>query len=184
MLALLSDPTVFSPYVQGNESRPLTRESELLDNPDWSACFLYKNGKPVMPIAARCPATVNALKGVPLTYVAERSPSVLFSILRPGARIPPHTGLVNTRLVCHLPLIVPERCGFRVGNDVRSWVPGKAWIFDDTIEHEAWNESSQPRAILLFDIWRPELTAEERTSIVRLFQAIDSFEGVTPEWGI
>ena len=82
---------------------------------------------------------------IPLTRVKNRSPSVLFSLLRPGAHIPPHCGLANTRLICHLPLIVPPGCAFRVGNDTRVPVEGRAWVFDDTIEHEEWNRSSQIR---------------------------------------
>ena len=66
--------------------------------------------------------------------------------------------MLNTRLICHLPLIVPPGCGFRVGNETREWEEGKLLIFDDTIEHEAWNESDQDRVVLIFDIWRPELS--------------------------
>ena len=80
----------------------------------------------------------------------------------PRTHIPPHTGVTNTRLTVHLPLIVPPNCGFRVGSETREWVPGKAWVFDDTIEHEAWNRSDAPRAVLIFDIWNPILTAAER----------------------
>jgi aspartyl/asparaginyl beta-hydroxylase (cupin superfamily) len=120
----------------------------------------------------------------PLATVTNRSPSVLFSLLRPGARIPPHTGLVNTRLICHLPLIVPPDCGFRVGNDTRTPVEGKAWVFDDTIEHEAWNRSGQTRVILLFETWRPELSVEERAFVGAMFSAIDLYAGQKPVWSI
>jgi aspartyl/asparaginyl beta-hydroxylase (cupin superfamily) len=89
----------------------------------------------------------------------------MFSLLRPGARIAAHTGMFNTRLVCHLPLIVPPGCAFRVGNEVRQWEEGKILIFDDTIEHEAWNEGSQDRVVLIFDIWRPELSEQERREV-------------------
>ena len=118
--------------------------------------------------------------------VAETGVAVdIFSLLRPGAHIPPHHGLVNTRLICHLPLIVPEKCTFRVGNDVRDWRRGKAWLFDDTIEHEAWNRSAETRVILLFDVWRPELSQEERALVVSLFEAIDAYGGgKKPEWEI
>jgi aspartate beta-hydroxylase len=121
---------------------------------------------------------------IPLAVVKNRSPSVLFSLLRPGARIPPHTGLVNTRLICHLPLLVPPACGFRVGNDIRAPVEGKAWVFDDTIEHEAWNDSGRTRVILLFETWRPELSDEERALVSTMFSAIDEYSGRKPEWSI
>ena len=134
----------------------------MTDNPDWSAFYLWKDGELVTENAARCPQTMKRLDDIPLARTKNRSPSVLFSLLRPGARIPPHSGLVNTRLICHLPLIVPQDCGFRVGNDTRTPIEGKAWVFDDTMEHEAWNRSDRTRVILLFEIWRPEFTEEER----------------------
>jgi aspartyl/asparaginyl beta-hydroxylase (cupin superfamily) len=92
--------------------------------------------------------------------------------------------MVNTRLICHLPLIVPQGCELRVGNETRQWVEGKAWVFDDTIEHEAWNRSAETRVILLFEIWRPELTAEERMLVDAMFTAIDDHSGQKPQWEI
>ena len=93
----------------------------------------------------------------------------MFSLLRPGARITPHTGVHNARLICHLPLIVPPGCGFRVGNEIREWEEGKLIIFDDTIEHEAWNEGTADRVVLIFDVWRPELSDQERREVAALF---------------
>ena len=118
---------------------------------------------------------MKALENFPLAHIPNRSPNVLFSMLRPGARIPPHNGLLNTRLICHLPLIVPKGCGFRVGNETRDWKEGKAWVFDDTIEHEAWNNSDQRRIILLFETWRPELSQTERDLVAAMFEAIDAY---------
>jgi len=193
LLAVMQDPGAFAPYVQGNPNRPRKDEAGMMDNPDWSAFYLWKNGEPVAENAARCPRTLEALRDVPLARVPNRSPSILFSLLRPGTRIPPHHGLVNTRLICHLPLIVPGRCRFRVGNEVREWQTGRAWVFDDSIEHEAWNssdqheaanDSSETRVILLFDIWRPELTAEEQGLVSGLFESIDAHTGQKPQWEI
>ncbi len=124
------------------------------------------------------------IERVPFVHMQNRSPSVLFSLLRPGAHIPPHNGMVNTRLICHLPLIVPAGCQFRVGNETREWVQGKAWAFDDTIEHEAWNRSREPRVILIFEVWRPELTLEERRLVNAMFEAIDAHSGQKPAWEI
>ncbi len=101
----------------------------------------------------------------------------MFSLLKPRTRIPPHTGVSNVRLVAHLPLIIPEGCGFRVGNETRQWVPGTAWVFDDTLEHEAWNDSDQLRAILIFDVWHPHLTAAERALITALSAGLNQFTG-------
>jgi aspartyl/asparaginyl beta-hydroxylase (cupin superfamily) len=127
---------------------------------------------------------MQVLENVPLARFPNRSPSVLFSRLKPGARIPPHNGLANTRLICHLPLIVPPKCGFRVGNDVREWTEGKAWVFDDSINHEAWNGSDQTRVILLFDIQRPEMSEEENALVSALFAAVDRYSGKPPAWDI
>ena len=89
----------------------------------------------------------------------------MFSILEPRTRIPPHTGSNNIRTTVHLPLVVPEGCGFRVGAETRTFVPGAAWAFDDTIEHEAWNDSDEPRAILILDVWNPLLSEAERAMV-------------------
>jgi aspartyl/asparaginyl beta-hydroxylase (cupin superfamily) len=182
--ALLQDESAFVPYVQRDPARPALSAGGMFNNPDWSALYLWKNGEPVAENESRCPRTMNALRGLPLTQVPGRSPSILFSMLRPGAHIPAHVGFVNTRLICHLPLIVPEGCSFRVGNETRHWVEGQAWVFDDTIEHEAWNRSDLPRVILLFEVWQPELTAAERAAVSELFSALDSHPGAKADWGI
>jgi len=95
----------------------------------------------------------------------------MFSLLKPGTRIPAHNGTHNTRLICHLPLIVPPGCFFRVGNETRQWEVGKLIIFDDTIEHEAWNDSAEERVVLIFEVWRPELSAQEQSEVTALFAA-------------
>ena len=114
---------------------------------------------------ARCPATAAALEKLPLLDIKAKGPTALFSILDSHSRIPPHTGSDNVRATVHLPLIVPEGCGFRVGSQTRIPAVGSAWTFDDTIEHEAWNGSDEPRAILIFDIWNPLLTEPERAAV-------------------
>jgi aspartyl/asparaginyl beta-hydroxylase (cupin superfamily) len=89
--------------------------------------------------------------------------------LKAGARIPPHTGVTNTRAIVHLPLVVPSGCRFRVGGETREWKEGQAFVFDDTIEHEAVNDSERDRIILIFDVWNPHLTPREQDLIVRFF---------------
>ncbi len=167
----------FVPYIQSGGAGPARPEHNLLDSQDWSAFFLVKDGKTVSENAALCPRTMAALEHAPLARIPGRTPSVLFSALRPGAHIVPHTGFVNARLICHLPIVVPPGCYLRVGNDQREWQQGKAWVFDDTIEHEARNTSGQTRIVLIFDIWRPELTEEERGLVSALMQAVDTFPG-------
>ena len=181
--AVLAGPDVFRPYVEKRENRPNGDTLGMIDNPDWSALFLWKDGVE-QPLAARCPRTMEALAGLPLCRVPGRTPSILFSKLAPGARIPPHHGLINTRLICHLPLIAPSGSRFLVGNEVREWTEGKAWAFDDTIEHEARNDSGQDRTILIFDVWKPELTGEERELVSTLFESIDAYGAGGAAWGV
>jgi aspartyl/asparaginyl beta-hydroxylase (cupin superfamily) len=106
----------------------------------------------------------------------------MFSILDAKTRIPAHTGVNNARLVVHLPLIVPPGCGFRVGAETREWRPGEAFVFDDTIEHEAWNDSDDARAVLIFDIWNPHLTLAERDMVCALTAGVGEFYGALPEY--
>jgi aspartyl/asparaginyl beta-hydroxylase (cupin superfamily) len=113
--------------------------------------------------------------------VDARAPTAYFSILDAHTRIPPHCGVTNTRAIVHVPLIVPPDCGFRVGSETREWIPGKAWVFDDTIEHEAWNQSEMPRAILIFDIWNPFLTLAERDRIRAATEVVATYYGPNSE---
>ena len=175
LMEIMKEDSAFKPYVEGSPRQPQTGDRAMLNNPDWSAFYLWKHGEILPENTKRCPRTVSALADVPFAWVPKRSPSAMFSLLRPGARIAPHTGETNTRLICHLPLIVPPGCTFRVGNETRDWVEGKAWVFDDTIEHEAWNRSNRTRVILLFEIWRPELSEEERRLVSAMFEAIDDY---------
>ncbi len=182
--ALLAEPALFRPYVEPRENRPNGDQAGMLDNPDWSAIFLWKDGVEQADIAARCPRTMAALGDAPLCRIPGRTPSILFSKLAAGARIPPHNGMINIRLICHLPLITPPGCRLRVGNETREWKDGQAWAFDDTIEHEARNESDRDRTILIFDVWKDEVTPDERALIAALFEAIDGYGTPTKAWGV
>lgn len=179
LLEVVRDERAFEPYVQTSPNRPPNDYGDLLDSLDWSAFFLIQSGAVMEQNAARCPRTMQALAQVPLATARARTPSVLFSLLRPGTRIPPHHGMLNTRLICHLPLIAPAGCALRVGAQTRAWTEGETMIFDDSIEHEAWNTSDQLRVVLLFDIWRPELTLDERDLVAAMLTAVDSY-GATP----
>lgn len=174
--AVMASGQGLAPYVERNSDRP-TREHALLEDPDWSAFYLWKEGALVADNAARCPETVAAMIDLPIPRIATRSPMVLFSVLRPKTHIPPHNGMLNTRLICHIPLIVPDGCRLRVGNDTRTVEAGKALIFDDSIEHEAWNDSDETRVILLFEIWRPELSEAERRALTVMYEAINAYPG-------
>ena len=174
--AILGQGTGLAPYVVGDKNRPM-REHVLLNDPKWSAFYLWENGTLVADNAARCPNTMAALMGVPIPHIAARSPMVLFSVLRPHTHIPAHNGMLNTRLICHIPLIVPPNCRLRVGNETRTVEFGKAMIFDDSIEHEAWNDSDETRVVLLFEIWRPELSEAECRALTVMYEAINAYPG-------
>jgi aspartyl/asparaginyl beta-hydroxylase (cupin superfamily) len=182
LLARTKAPEV--PYLQHDPRRPQLRRDPLVGSTDWGAIFVWKDGVLVEDVAASCPRTVEALERVPLVRTPGRSPNVLFSLLQPGTHIKPHHGFVNTRLIGHLPLIVPPHCGLRVGNEVHQWEPGKVVLFDDTIEHEAWNRSDSIRVVLIFEVWRPELTPEERDAVNAVFQGVDEIRGRQAGWGI
>lgn len=176
LLALLDEGADFRPYVEDRTDRPRRQFHHLNNDPSWTALYLWRDGKLVPDVADRCPRTVAALGKAPLSHIGRRTPAALFSRLEPGAHIPPHTGMLNCRLICHLPIIVPKGCWLRVGNEAREWEEGKLLIFDDSIEHEAKNPSGELRINLLFDIWRPELTEAERNAISAIFDAIDNFQ--------
>ena len=180
LLALVEGDVDFRPYVENHPDRPHRDFHGLNENRDWTALYLWRDGKLVEENARHCPKTVAALDKVPLSRIGSRTPAVLFSRLEPGAHIPPHSGMLNCRLICHLPLIVPNGCWLRVGNETREWEEGKLLIFDDSIEHEAKNPAGELRIILLFDIWRPEIGEEERSAISSIFESIDRFQG-TPD---
>lgn len=174
---LAQDSTGFIPYVQTRAGEPVGQFAALDRNPDWSAYFLWHHGKRVEEHMARCPATMAMLEGVPQVEVLNRAPAAFFSALKPRTRIPPHNGATNCRLTVHLPLVIPPDCAIRVGNHVRQWTPGELLIFDDTIEHAAWNDSDQLRVVLIFDVWHPMLTDAERVLVKHTLEGIMAWYG-------
>ena len=172
--AVMAHGDGIAPYVEADPDRP-NKGHALLADARWSAFHLFRNGLPIADHAARCPATMAALDQAPLPRITGTAPMALFSILAPHTHIPPHNGMLNTRLICHLPLIVPDGCRLRVGAEVRDVRAGEVLLFDDSIEHEAWNDSDAPRAILLFEVWRPELTEAERQALTVMFETVAAY---------
>ena len=164
----------FSPYVQRTQNRPAPN-NPLLDRQDWSAFHFWKDGVRIAEHAARCPATMAALEHAPMPQIPGRSPNAHWSRLLPGAHIQPHHGMLNTRLICHIPILTAPGCTLRVGSETREWLDGVPLVFDDSIEHEAKNTGPQQRVILLFEIWRPEIDQADRAAIGRIFQAIEAY---------
>jgi len=143
----IHSPELFHPQHQG-----------LTDAGRWDVYYLYYSGRTAEDNCRRCPRTtelIESLSGV------SNSGLVYFSVLSGNTHIAPHCGPVNTRLRCHLGLIVPEECRIRVGTETRSWKEGRCIVFDDSFEHEVWNSSHEPRAVLIVDFWHPDLTAAE-----------------------
>ena len=174
LMALIDDPgDALRPYVQMEKGLPDNQWTRLDRSLDWSACFLWEYGQPNQAVLDRCPATASALDALPYARMPDRSPSAFFSILKPQTHIPAHTGVTNVRSIVHLPLIVPAGCRFRVGGEMREWHEGQAFAFDDTIEHEAWNDSDELRAVLIFDVWNPHLSIREQELITRYYVAAD-----------
>lgn len=165
----------FMPYVQKSEAEAGQAFRALNHNRDWGAYFLYNQGQRVQRHCSACPATAALLDSLPLVRIPGRGPTAFFSRLKPGTHIVPHHGATNTRLIAHLPLLVPPDCVLRVGNDARPVEAGRMMIFDDTIEHEAWNRSTQDRIVLIFDIWNPFLSEAERALVTRMTEALAEF---------
>jgi aspartate beta-hydroxylase len=168
LLAVLAKDEGFRPFVAMPREHPGAEYwKDLNHSPNWNAFFFYRDGERFADNHARCPVTSKALDTAPLNRVADHSPEALYSILKPGAHIPPHTGVINVRLVVHLPLIVPSAtdCGIRVGSETRGWTEGKCIAFDDTYEHEAWNKSGKTRVVMIFDVWNPALTLPEQEAM-------------------
>lgn len=141
----------------------------------WDAFFFYRHGTRYDDNCARCPRTTELLDDLPLVRIRDHAPETLFSVLRPGTHILPHRGVTNTRLVTHLPLIVPSDCAINVGGELHEWKEGRCVSFDDTFEHEAWNRSDRTRVVMILDSWNPDLTEVERAAVTDLVEAIGDF---------
>jgi aspartyl/asparaginyl beta-hydroxylase (cupin superfamily) len=169
------------PSAQGRERVFTSDELEqqnlrgLTQPPSWNGYYFYRHGERRADNCASCPQTIRALAALPLARVPAHAPEVLFSVFTPGTQLLPHRGVTNTRLVGHLPLIVPEDCALRVGGEVHAWQEGSVVVFDDTYEHEAWNRSERTRVILIFDLWHPALSEAERDAVSQLVVAIGDF---------
>ena len=160
------------PYIQYDAYLPLDQWKALNHNADWTAIHLLRNGERIEANARHCPRAIALLERIPQPHVRGAGPNGMFSLLAPNTHIPPHVGISNARLVCHLPLIVPAGCWFRVGAETREWKRGEAFVFDDTIEHEAMNPSGELRVVFIFDIWHPDLSDVEREAVTALIEAL------------
>lgn len=118
----------------------------------WTVFGLYAIGQQISAACAACPDTVRALERVPGLSMAG------FSRLAPRTHVKPHVGWAASVYRMHLALVVPPGCRLRVSAETQSWHEGRCLVFDDTVEHEAWNDSDSPRGVLLLDFLRPGVT--------------------------
>jgi len=166
----------FRPYIQYPAGAPVNQWAELNYSPRWSTYFLWENGQRNDGHCEHCPQTAAALESiVPMAQLPNFSPTAMFSCLKPHTIVPPHTGETNTRLIVHLPLIIPSACSFRVGHQTREWKYGEAFVFDDSIEHEARNDSGELRAVLIFDVWNPALSPAECELVAGLMNGVRDY---------
>ena len=173
--ALATQMDAFAPYIQFPPDAPVNQWEELNHSRRWSSLFLWKDGTRNDAVCAACPKTAALLDRLPMAHQPGFAPTAMFSALEANTQIPAHTGSTNVRLLCHLPLVLPGPARFRVGNEVREWTLGQAWVFDDTIEHEAWNDADALRVILIFDVWNPYLEPGERERINAMMAARNAF---------
>jgi hypothetical protein len=176
--ALAASKDDFTPYIAYPKGAPVNQWGELNHSRRWSSFFLWKDGARQDGGCDLCPKTAALLASLPMAEQPGFAPTAMFSALEANTHIPAHTGSTNVRLLCHLPLILPGPARFRVGGETRDWKMGQAWVFDDTIEHEAWNDADQLRVILIFDIWNPYLDEGEKALVTGLLKARrEFFEG-------
>jgi hypothetical protein len=149
------------------------REAEhALNDGAWTWHTAVARGRPRADFALAAPRAAAALAAVPgLLLGGIPFAYAFFSALAPGAAIAPHFGPANTRLRVHVPLRVPAGGGaaLTVAGERRVWAEGEPVVFDDSFEHAAENKSDGERVVLLFDVWHPELSADERAAVEAMF---------------
>ncbi|MBS0570582.1 MAG: aspartyl/asparaginyl beta-hydroxylase domain-containing protein [Proteobacteria bacterium] len=176
MNAVREQPHTLQPFL--GEHTPEAMKAYLggVENPVWNAYFFYRHGSRFDAHHEACPRTSAVLEALPtLVRIREHAPEVCYSVLTPGTHILKHRGVTNTRLVTHLPLIIPPNCAINVGGEEKVWQIGEVFGFDDSIEHEAWNRSDQTRVVMLMDVWNPYLTPPECEAITTLIEGIGDF---------
>jgi aspartyl/asparaginyl beta-hydroxylase (cupin superfamily) len=146
--------------------------------PGWNTFNLFLLGERVEENCARCPRTaalVESLPGVDRLHV-------MFSALNAGAQIGRHFGPMNGLLRVHLPLVVPDGCGLRVGDEIRTWDEGRVLVFDDSFEHEVWNYGTGVRVVLFMSVWHPCFSSDELPVLEHLRAVLSSEILLHGEW--
>lgn len=161
------------PYVDASMTALGAAWEPLRGTTSWSSLDLYKDGVANEKVLKLFPRTWALLRELPLFGMGGAPLEILFSVLDGNKLIPPHYGLANTDATVHLPLITPENTAIRVLDTVHAWREGQAFAFDDSFEHESWNRATAPRVNLLFGLWHPDLSQDERDAVGASFEARD-----------
>lgn len=171
LLAVVAEGGGTEPYL-ATAPEPGAEWDALAGHDAWNSFFLYKKAARVPENCARCPRTEAAVLAVPTARSHGVPGEAFFSMLKPRTRIPPHHGYTNTKLVVHLPLVIPPGGHLKAGEVARTWTEGECLIFDDSFLHEAWNGSDRMRAVLIFEVWHPGLRPHEQDAVGGVLDAI------------
>ncbi|XP_054674609.1 aspartyl/asparaginyl beta-hydroxylase isoform X6 [Grus americana] len=143
----------------------LPEDENLREKGDWSQFTLWQQGRKNENACKSVPKTCALLERFPEATGCRRG-QIKYSIMHPGTHVWPHTGPTNCRLRMHLGLVIPkEGCRIRCAQENRTWEEGKVLIFDDSFEHEVWQDAENYRLIFIVDVWHPELTAQQRRTL-------------------
>uniref|UniRef100_H3CMI4 Un-named hu7910 n=1 Tax=Tetraodon nigroviridis TaxID=99883 RepID=H3CMI4_TETNG len=143
----------------------IPEEENLREKGEWGQYTLWQQGKKLPSSCQSVPKTCSLLERFPEATGCKRG-QIKFSVMQPGTHVWPHTGPTNCRLRMHLGLVIPPHgCRIRCTEQTREWQEGKVLIFDDSFEHEVWQEADSYRLIFIVDVWHPELTASQRQAL-------------------
>uniref|UniRef100_A0A4W6FRM7 Aspartate beta-hydroxylase n=1 Tax=Lates calcarifer TaxID=8187 RepID=A0A4W6FRM7_LATCA len=143
----------------------IPEEENLREKGEWGQYTLWQQGRKVGNACEGVPKTCSLLEKYPEATGCKRG-QIKFSVMQPGTHVWPHTGPTNCRLRMHLGLVIPKQgCKIRCTNQTREWEEGKVLIFDDSFEHEVWQDADSYRLIFIVDVWHPELTQYQRQTL-------------------
>ncbi|XP_039191658.1 aspartyl/asparaginyl beta-hydroxylase isoform X2 [Crotalus tigris] len=143
----------------------LPEDENLREKGDWSQFTLWQQGRKNENACNSVPKTCALLEHFSDATGCRRG-QIKYSVMHPGTHVWPHTGPTNCRLRMHLGLVIPkEGCRIRCAQETRFWEEGKILIFDDSFEHEVWQDADAYRLIFIVDVWHPELTSQQRRTL-------------------
>jgi aspartate beta-hydroxylase len=160
-LALERNHAAIAAEIEGLAAREFQAEAEgLMERGSWDVFLFYERSRKNEENCARCPTITRVIENS--STVRTQAGLLYVSKLSPGTHIRPHLGPTNVRLRCHLGIRIPDGdCGLKVGGETRVWEEGRCIVFDDSLEHEAWNHTGEDRIVLIIDFWHPDLTPME-----------------------